>query len=139
MYIYHNKQQIHYKITKFNNYNFHKVTTFRGMFQLASTTCRFLSIIFECVTDSICLPHRGKKALSNAAICPSVRPSIPPSVCPIPRAQQRCILGLCLLQYTNRKPHTGSLAPTCQRGHTANTTTKLHKHSLGSCTTSGLF
>jgi len=48
-----------------------------------------------------------KRCSDPSVVRPSVRPSVRLSVCRMPLAQQRYILGLCLLQNTNRKPHTG--------------------------------
>jgi len=48
------------------------------------------------------------RLLTNAAIHPSIHPSVCLSVCSMPIAQQQCIIGRCLLQNTNRKPHAGN-------------------------------
>jgi len=73
--------------------------------------------IFSCPTPT---PKTGRH-LSNAAIRPSVRP-IRPFIClshhPTALGQERCILGLWLLQNTNRKPHAG-IRTTGQRGDEA--------------------
>ena len=71
-------------------------------------------------------------ALSSAVI----RLSVHPSVCPMPLAQKRGILGLLLLQNTNRKPHAGS--EPLVSVEVAETTPKplpalIRKHSLDGC------
>ena len=64
------------------------------------------------------MPHAyGMGALSDAAIRRlSVRPSVCLSVCPIPLAQQRYILGLLLLQNTSVENPILKVKPTGQRG-----------------------
>ena len=71
--------------------------------------------------------------LYDPSVCLSVRLSVRLHPCP---TAQRCVLGLCLLRNTNRKPHVGRRT---HRPYVAGTATKsspapLQKHSQGGCT-----